>query len=416
MAKRRYARRSRRVKRRRLQPALLPLAANVAGRVVARAFKRRATHLAAAGLGGAGGYALSRKSKKRRVASVGPVVRRVNYAVNTRSHTYGGRIQAQLGKFTRKKYKKLMQNYFIQRWQNIAPMTQPGGAYQLRNQIQTDISNRWRVPLYIMDVSSVINNVNGVQTNPPALYGMYVSNVGGINFAPDVNVGPANVQGTTWNLEATSAQSNIINVPHERSLFEWLQVKMNMHGAKQRTTRFNVMLCQIDQRVIPPDLNGFTTFNDPTVQQFWASLITNYVRDPITPSPVNFPKGFLKVWKSYNFTIDAASTVDENPDPHMKTQKMFFKLNRLQNYGWQPNTNTVVTPDQIYGVSGADPAQFWDQDIGENSTRVHPNARLYLIIRATNWFRTITQSSELQSLDTCPTFDLLVRAKHIINS
>lgn len=423
--KRKYKRSGgRRVKRRRLQPQVGALAAHVVGQALSAAARKSTPYLAAAGLGAAAGSSMSTRSRARsrsasrsrsRSAS-NATVRRLNYGSRFRNHTYGTRIQAKLGKLTRKKYKKLMQNYFIQRWQNIAPMTSPGGAYQLRNQVQTDVSDRWRVPLFVMDVSSVVNNVQGVQTFPTALYGMYVSSGGGINFAPDVNVGPTNAQTTTWNLENTSAQSNIINVPHARSIFEWLQVKMNLHGAKQRTTRFNVMLCQIDQRVIPSDLNGFTTFTDPALQQFWASLITRYVRDPITPSPVNFPRSYMKVLKSYNFTVDSATTTDEDPDPHMVTQKMFFKLNRLQNYGWQPNVNTVVTPDQIYGVSTGQPAQFWDQDLGENSTRVHPNARLYLIIRATNWFRTTEPSINPQSLDTCPTFDLLVRAKHIINS
>lgn len=389
--------------------AAVQLGAAAARRIAARAMTRRGVAtLAGLGAVSAGGNALA-SSRKRKATRQIP--RRKKYARRTPGGNEGGyrqwtvlpSVNTKLGTLTRNKITKLSVNPLVFRWQNIGPTSTPGGAiYMFNSQVGT---GNWSVPLHLYDISACVNYFSGATQTPNIGAYLQVTNTGDVNFATLTGVDNTGAGNPALQLETSANGATNLSVPYAKSIFEWAQIKLNLHGATNRASRYYIQVVQIDPRVIPTTYFGQVAGNDATCKTFWSSLFRNLVRDPLEVGVTPSVKQFMKVLRSYTVHIDPTATYETDTDPHMKTLKIFMKMNRMCRWDWSQNALTVDTPAELL-------TQQWELNMGENQNMLHPKARIFLMIRATNYVKDTTGTPPIT---TTPTYDICLRMKHLIN-
>ena len=82
--------------------------------------------------------------------------------------------------------------------------------------------------------------------------------------------------------------------------------------------------------------------------------------------------------------------------PLKRTQKLFYGMNRKQNYNYQ-QTGTTDVSNTLSSV-----------DNGTNNLTVHPRARIYLALRA---LAPVPQALATPQVATDPSFDIQIRLK-----
>lgn len=177
---------------------------------------------------------------------------------------------------------------------------------------------------------------------------------------------------------------------------------MELWGMKNYPTGYTIQLVQLNEDVVPTENVEVTG----TAIEFYDMLLKKYAFNPLATMNTAFNKK-MKVLKEHKYMIDPTSTTESDSRPHCKVLKLFYEFNRKCNFDWS-NTGTVGTT-----AAGFESSQ-WNQDAAQgNNMRVHPNARMYLMIRATN-FEQQADTISVSSTNT-PSFTIDVRSKHMFN-
>lgn len=273
----------------------------------------------------------------------------------------------------------------------------------------TDASNIVRtLPLVYWDLTSTINHVNGIISSPQPMYQLAKSTGAGtdgnIAWRPVLGLDNTGASAAAWKIEkAEHSETNTNSFPGASSVLQWASIELELWGQQQYHTKWTVELVQINDDVKPdPAVNVANTGGN--YEMFWDNQIKSYAYSPLYSGSVHGFKGKkIKVMRRYNVDIDPTSTTETNADPHCKTFRLFFKFNRRCNYDWQ-----------IAGGNGQTIAEFDDIDnpvnVQDNQTTVHPNARIYLMLRATDYNPKATLAD--RSVANTPSYSWKIRTRH----
>lgn len=279
--------------------------------------------------------------------------------------------QARFGRLTPKKIDSLSLDRVVFTHRRIGPFNDYGQVF-FGNYITA--TGAWETPLYLFELNSCNNYINGNKTsfNP-------VKRLTQVGTAMRwVDVAGHQADGTTfdaaWQAENSShLDSSSLTFPGDTAIHKWSSLDLELWGCKNKPTKFHVMLCQLSEDVLPDyaDRSGQSA-------EFWQAMIKHYTYSPLAKIDDGFSKKKLKILKQYKVNLDPTASYENDPDPHVKTLKLFYRFNRKSNFKWMFSTPNVMS---ITDMNQPD----WRNELGQNSNQVHPNARLYVMIRASNF-------------------------------
>lgn len=381
------------VRRRKLtgrQQSIVPYLAGVAAQ---HAFSRFAGSTSAVG------------AKRKRVASG---QRRRNESDGTGSYSQWTQAyrSARFGKLTPRKIDSLSLNRIVVTHRMLGPFNDYGQVY-MKNWKKTDGSIEY--PLMLMELNSCNNLVLGTVTTHQPVRTLYqtadtASNPKEMFWYPQPGLlANGNVDTTgSWVLENSGGTSNSAHTfPHESAIHKWSSIDLELWGCKNKPTKYHIALCQFSEDVLPDWGNR----KDQSAE-FWQSLVKHYTYSPMAKMDDGFNRKKMKMLKQYTYNIDPTASYENDPDPHVKTVKLYYKFNRKCNFAWQfagPEVQTVADMND----------EDWKAEHGQNQTQVHPNARIYLMIRASNFTR-IDQPAVVDNT-TNPSISWRLRSCFLVN-
>lgn len=366
--------------------------------------------------------ATSGKSSKKRASGTSLTTVRKRKTTGTGAYNqWTERYQkAKLGTMTLRKMMGVSQEPFVQTWQQITRFGNGGGLF-LKNAENLAASPTYRdLPVYAVDLTSTRNWVNGAATDANPVFSLQKKHgavgVGGhYKWIQVAGVDFAGSAAATWQTEYSPHRTSTqLAYPNDNSILKWVNIEMVLYGMKNYPTKYTIEICQFHEDFIPMILQD-TDITDGTYGEFWDNMTKRYTFSPLA----NLVKGSasqhktIRVIRRYNVLIDPTANFENDPTPHCKTFKIFLEMNRRCSYDWklanaQPQTVDTTTTNQDYDT------QDFKQEDNENQTTVDPKARVFLLIRASNY--NIQNDPAAISTTNTPSFDMKIRTKHLINS
>lgn len=298
---------------------------------------------------------------------------------------------------------KGLMNTEIYRFQNISNYDTNLGAVTIRNGINTT-TGRVECPIHVYDITS---------------------------FSNESNIGPG--QGLGWSSTAAAADGSLVRIPGQtgdgsadanglwlteknstatpfpavaRALHNWSDIRINFYGPRKRTTYFDVMFIQIKNQFA--DLLYSGTVNPA------YKLLQQYLERPLIYSNLQTDVGggahkMFRTLKRMRYYISASQTTDVDTSVgKIKECKIFMKHDRMRNYDWQHDSDTIGATLNVLPHDTADGLDFARDDDVANWPAW--DKRVYMVIRAFSPERaTYTTADPAVSADRDPSYDIIIR-------
>lgn len=309
--------------------------------------------------------------------------------------------QARFGRLTPKKIDSLSLERSIFTHRRIGPFNDYG-QYFLSNRLEAN--GNLQLPLMLFELNSCNNLIDGSVVNHAPVKRMFQAAAGGINW---LDVQGHETDGSTlsaaWQVENSGhTTSSVGTYPGDIAIHKWSSVDLELWGCRNKPTKFTIQLVQFSEDVLP----DYNTASGQR-QEFWQSLIKHYTYSPLAKMDDGYSRKKMKILKQYKVNIDPTANYENDPDPHVKTMKIFYRFNRKCNFKWMFNN---AQPQSITNMNDAD----WKQEAGQNQTQVHPNARIYLMVRASNFTR--LESTATVDNTTNPSISWVMRTCWLSNT
>lgn len=158
-----------------------------------------------------------------------------------------------------------------------------------------------------------------------------------------------------------------------KSYLQAANMRMCLYGPQQAPVKFLIQIVQLHEDV------GVDK-SDPMATAFWQAIAKPYGYSPLEIGNHALVKKKMKVLKSRVITLDAPESIEDHVQARMRQLNMQVNLNRKCNYNWG------YYADKIH-YDEADMPEEADFDAQKNASHVHPNARVYVMIRALTTFQ-----------------------------
>lgn len=285
--------------------------------------------------------------------------------------------------------------------------TGTSGAFWMYNKVLTPDTAR-SLPLYAWDLTSC-NNFQGPSTFIQAVpcTRLQISTSGGVDF---VDVQALSNDGVTassvWQVERAAGNEQTI-YPRERDYLKWINIKLNLYGTKYNTTKYTIMLCQFRMRELCPDnstnLEGGadTVVRNEKRDNYYQALMKPLTVNPIATTQNLFGK-YVRVLRKQTVILQDQSSDSLDTDPLSQVVSWFVRTNKVCNY-----KNSAVNLTTL--ANAVDETDWTLNAGGQNSTRIHSRARLYLMVYCNNYG---ADTAANPTTDYTPSFDANIRVCH----
>lgn len=354
-----------------------------------------AVRLGAAAVSAYSGYRRSRggaRVKSKRIKDVSSYQQWESY-----------RAKRRFGKLTQRKINHLSMESTTFFWRSLGNLDLGLGTLLFNNYYTA--GSAAGVPMYIFELNSCINTRNAQVHSPSPMYIPTRTEAGGYTWNSQNGQAADGSNSTVWHIErAPDSSTSFSTFPGGASILEWADIRLDLFGCKAQPTKFIIELCQLSEDVVP----SVGTNTDLNHVRFWDQQIRSFISNP-NLSQIGY--GFAKEKRVLDrrvVDIDPTSTTESDQDPHIKTLKLFYKLNRRCKYNWK---------DYIAGVSENPsntqlPTVWIPTAIDDNNVQVHPRARMFMLIRAVKFVRNATYVAQTNT-DT-PSMNIQVRTRHLV--
>lgn len=305
------------------------------------------------------------------------------------------------GKLTSRKIDSMSLEKVILTHRRIGPFNDYGQFF-MENKLLAN--GNWNTPLILFELNSTNNYINGTLTNHAPVKRLYQS---GLNIAWD-DIQGQQTDGTAslsaaWQVE-TSAHTtgSSQSFPGENAIHKWSSLDLELWGTRNKPTKYDIMLVQFSEDVLPDWGIG-----SGIRAEFFQSLVKQYTYSPLAKMDDGYNKKKMKIMKHYKVNIDPTANYENDPDPHVKTFKLYYKFNRKCNFAWQNGNNPTV--QTIANMNDAD----WNVTANQNQNQVHPNARIYVMVRASNYAQLPAQTAADSS--STPSISWRMRTCYLTN-
>lgn len=324
--------------------------------------------------------------------------------------------------FTARKLTRTQMNKTVFTVRNYGAWNRGLGAIDIRSN-QPTLASPVECPVHLWELTGAVQ-ATGNRTNvdyPATFYKLEFDGTGSshtANFTTIVGGTTLNVNGfdvhssvdqkdyslyPTWSDQRKYAtpgtlSNNAMFGVGAKSYLESFKAKFVLNGPQQRPTRWCIQLVQLKETVTP----GWAGSNDTVATAFWEAISKPYGFSTLDPGPAPHLRKYMKVLKTMYVTMDAPESSEDHLICRMRHVDFTGFLNRKCNYAWGQNDDlTNLASDDIPENAFADTGT-------EFSTHVHPNARIYIMVRALCTLRI----DELPSNAYYPSYDLLLQTTH----
>lgn len=311
-----------------------------------------------------------------------------------------------------------------------------------------------RYPVVIFDLTSAFGSIGGSNQLGNVAYVLYRQNSPGApNYYQPYAWSILNGQAPNglvtqvtpnWRNERVSGfcgnQIDSLISMNKQCYLEWVDVRMNLYGAKKQATNFHVSLIQFNDRAWDPNKaswNGTAIANGRTEEEqrqydaAWDEFLKPKVFNPIH-SAGNSHNVLFKTLHHRKYTINPDLSNNEDDNPPNINCKFFHNLNRVCRYDWadqntfdpvaQIGAQKIITDGDLSvplgPVNKGLDSSTYNQQLGSNvKPYVHPRARVYLMVTAEAFTKATTDASgrfvstEVPFIDYVPNFDIQIRRK-----
>ena len=184
---------------------------------------------------------------------------------------------------------------------------------------------------------------------------------------------------------------------------------MILNGPTEKPTKWCIQLIQLKQEVTP-GVNTVTsgTSTNPNgpelADAFWASIAKPYAHSPLDNNLPRRLQKYIKVLKSYYVSMDTPQSDEDHLKARMHHLTFTAYLNRTCNYQWGTESDRITPVSIDIPENG-----FLNSATNEFMTCVHPNARVYLMIRALCEF----QGPNISPTEALfPSYDIVLNTTH----
>lgn len=319
-----------------------------------------------------------------------------------------------LGNITQQKINRLSMDRLVLYWRAMNALVGQGRLYMNHC---SNADNSVSLPCYLVELNCVPNMTSYSSTVVANTCPVYsVKRAGSSNTSVPLYSFP-NQEGQTrdgtsggynWMHERVTGFGAYGTAAGPRTILQWADVRFDLWGCKTQPTKYDIMLCQFHNDVTP-DPNAQT--NNINQCRFWDQLLRPYCYNPnLHQVGFGMAKKMRVLWHK-SVMIDPTETSESDPDPHVKSVKCFWRFNRRCKYDYRDDAGvTAFTDTDIVTVP-----EFTTSEVPEVNSqmqnRVHKNARIFVMIRATKYIKSATFADQTSS-DT-PSINLQVRTCHI---
>lgn len=304
------------------------------------------------------------------------------------------------GRLTGKKIDSLSYDRVIYCHRRIGPFNDYGQVW-LSNYFSPNSTQFY--PLFLFELNSCNNMINGVYTGAAPVVQL-TQNGTNMNWEQFYAQNPNGTLGSAyWQQEMTGHTAGSAgSVPLMNAIHKWSSLDLELWGCRNKPTKYHICLCQFSEDVLP---DFGTAVNQAA--EFWQAMVKHYTYSPLAKMDDGFNRKKMKILKQYTYNIDPTANFENDPDPHVKTVKLFYKFNRKTNFAWK------FSDPQVQGVVDMNDPD-WRQEVNSVQTNAHPNARIYVMVRASN-FTKITSPNPITN-DTTPSFSWRMRTCWMVNN
>lgn len=317
----------------------------------------------------------------------------------------------------------------IDRFQGLTSI-KANSAYSL-SYVNTN-PNYYEFPFYLFDLTSLQGNLNGANTvrARPMMRLCRSANVASgfpVNAYFWVSYGTNPVNDKQWQIERLPYTATAANVPYEKAMLNWADIRMVVQGAANWPSRVDMQLVRFtdDQRapsafyddssvnagnteldLYPPPTGSTATDEYSEYTKFWTAHTDNLINNPlVVRGQVQDSKGMV-VLHSKTFLFNPTMTTETDTLGHQKVFKHFHNMDSIYSY---KIPITSAASDDIAVSLQAD-ATRWPTYTGQTVSHVYPNkqsSRLFLLVKG------FTPGASGVAADN-PAFDLMIRRKMTI--
>lgn len=219
----------------------------------------------------------------------------------------------------------------------------------------------------------------------------------------------------SWDIEERST-TTANGWPGDKDILSYADIRLICVGATTVATTFEISVVQFKHDWLHPEfiVEELSTRTDIEYEKMaratWEAEVYKYIQSPIMIERPGRTTDAIQVLHKINFTLQPKMTIESNDEGHHKIVKLFKWFNRTQNYNWQ-NVGVHALP----GGGGIQPMSYQVNNVNNEpilqvSATVAPRARMYLMVKATN------QTPAVAGATVTPSFDIVMRKKHIYNA
>jgi len=311
-----------------------------------------------------------------------------------------------------------MQNYKLSRVVN-ATINQKIDRFQRISNFDTNVgalfcSNASNgaatyLPMIIIDLGSIEQLIGGVVSRAPNVYSAQWSDQtvnASINLIPE---GGSNPDGSFTGQTYFQPEDNNDKLPftaetYSTALLDWVNIRANLYGQRNRTTKFVITVFQITDDEVCPVSGSASNLDKKALFQY---LERPFIYSNLQQDNIKKKTGY-KVIKEFTYNIQPMTTIDLNTiTGNIHEANIHLKINKRMDYSYTRNVDQIIP-------HGIEDGQDWtltgvDGTTGTTKT-IHnlpkPKQNVYVSIRA---FAPIRTGIEVRSAADSPSVDLLVR-------
>lgn len=272
-----------------------------------------------------------------------------------------------LKKYSLRRIVAANRNRLVLRFQGLSNFDTNSGFFTIGNWVNTT-TDQCSVPLHLYDLTVVPNNST---TLPCAqVYGIgTASAANGTPYTANLTGQDASGAGSTsWQFERGNVQ------PYRADSFvhDWTSVKLNLYGARKRTTYFDIMFVRFPQ--------DFANLGSASASNTEFKQMLAYLTRPVMYSNINVfnPKvaKAMTIVKRFRYYVPPTQSIDLNTTTgKIKNVNIFIKHNTRYMLDYVDSAN-------VPAMRGADLVDYTNQPDNENHNYPIDHRRLYMLIRA----------------------------------
>lgn len=274
------------------------------------------------------------------------------------------------------------------------------GAIPMVNQANS-LSGGTRLPGLLMSLTRIPNKIVSAGTVSPATANImlpFVDTAGQFvwkNVDTGTTSGVADLQGIgiggvySSDLQqiktTTSSVAGADVYPGRFAILKNVNLKLELWGQNKRPTKYHIVLCQLDDDIVPDIPSDTTTVTGrsatfgPVSQgtKFWVNEFKPYAHHPWSATYVP-TTGRMKALWSDTVYIEAKSNEDQDEVPQCRMKNYTFNFNRKCHFDWAGYEGHNNTEDNV----NDDYTEAFQTNL---RCDVDPKARIYLLIKAENF-------------------------------